>query len=99
MSTCAVCDQPTKNKCSNCNQSFYCCAEHQKQHWKTHKVNCRPFKVEYSDQLGRYLVATRSIKPFEIILKEAPLANKVYDILLKSASEQNKKSDENTRKE
>ncbi|XP_039957436.1 SET domain-containing protein SmydA-8 [Bactrocera neohumeralis] len=73
MSTCAVCDQPTKNKCSNCNQSFYCCAGHQKQHWKTHKVNCRPFKVEYSDQLGRYLVATRSIKPFEIILKEAPL--------------------------
>ncbi|XP_017473030.1 PREDICTED: protein msta [Rhagoletis zephyria] len=73
MFACAVCGEPTKSKCSNCNQSFYCCEEHQKQHWKVHKVDCRPFKVEYSDQLGRCLVATRSIKPFEIIMKEAPL--------------------------
>lgn len=29
--------------------------------------------MEYCDQLGRYLVASRNIKPFEIILKEAPL--------------------------
>ncbi|XP_053965872.1 uncharacterized protein LOC128868132 [Anastrepha ludens] len=73
MSSCAVCGEPTKNKCSNCNQSFYCSEEHQKKHWKVHKINCRPFKVEHSNELGRYLVATRSIKAFEIILKEAPL--------------------------
>uniref|UniRef100_W8C7K8 Protein msta, isoform A n=1 Tax=Ceratitis capitata TaxID=7213 RepID=W8C7K8_CERCA len=73
MPTCAICGIPTEHKCTNCNQTFYCGKVHQKQHWLTHKVDCRPFKVEHSDQLGRYLVATRSIKPFEIILKEAPL--------------------------
>ncbi|XP_067633856.1 SET domain-containing protein SmydA-8 isoform X2 [Eurosta solidaginis] len=73
MSQCAVCNEPTKNKCSNCNQIFYCCEEHQKNHWKLHKIECKPFKVEESDELGRYLISTRSIKPFEIILRESAL--------------------------
>ncbi|XP_034111151.1 SET domain-containing protein SmydA-8 [Drosophila albomicans] len=73
MNPCAVCETPTKNNCSNCNQVSYCSVQHQKQHWKAHKPNCHPFKIAHNELLGRHLVATRNIKPYEIILKEAPL--------------------------
>lgn len=42
---CAECQQPADLKCSACKLVAYCCKEHQKQHWKTHKSLCRPFKV------------------------------------------------------
>jgi len=45
MNPCHVCEEPTKNKCSNCNQVSYCGVQHQKQDWKTHKPSCHPFKV------------------------------------------------------
>ncbi|KAH8400877.1 hypothetical protein KR009_001609 [Drosophila setifemur] len=70
---CHVCKEPTKTKCSNCNQVSYCSVQHQKQDWKTHKPSCHPFKIAHNEQLGRHLVATRTIKPYEIILREAPL--------------------------
>ncbi|KAH8285494.1 hypothetical protein KR054_010014 [Drosophila jambulina] len=73
MNPCHVCQEPTKNKCSNCHQVSYCSVQHQKQDWKTHKPGCHPFKIAHNEQLGRHLVATRTIKPYEIILKEAPL--------------------------
>lgn len=42
---CAVCDQPSGLKCSNCTKAHYCSKEHQKQHWKIHKQICFPFEV------------------------------------------------------
>ncbi|XP_017867790.1 PREDICTED: protein msta [Drosophila arizonae] len=73
MNSCNVCQAETKNKCSNCNQVAYCSVQHQKQDWKSHKSNCHPFRVAHNELLGRHLVATRNIKPYEIVLKEAPL--------------------------
>lgn len=67
---CAVCSVPAKSRCSNCNQAHYCSKEHQKHHWKQHKHDCHPFKVEKNEKLGRCLIATRDIKPYEVILKE-----------------------------
>ncbi|XP_037828330.1 SET domain-containing protein SmydA-8 [Lucilia sericata] len=73
MNPCTICKTETKNSCSNCKQVFYCCVEHQKQDWKNHKKNCHPYKIVQNEELGRHLITTRTIKPFEIILKEAPL--------------------------
>ncbi|KAH8415968.1 hypothetical protein KR222_005424 [Zaprionus bogoriensis] len=73
MNPCNVCAAPTKNNCSNCNQVSYCSVQHQKQDWKAHKAQCHPFKIAHNEVLGRHLVATRNIKPHEIVLKEAPL--------------------------
>ncbi|XP_030387377.1 SET domain-containing protein SmydA-8 [Scaptodrosophila lebanonensis] len=73
MNSCNVCAAQTKNKCSNCNQVSYCSVQHQKQDWRQHKANCHPFKIAENELLGRHLIATRNIKPYEIILKEAPL--------------------------
>ncbi|XP_064780609.1 egl nine homolog 1 isoform X2 [Oncorhynchus masou masou] len=33
-------------KCGRCRNSFYCSKEHQKQHWKMHKVNCKESEVK-----------------------------------------------------
>jgi len=46
--SCAVChaqkapDGGKLKVCSRCNKTKYCSAEHQKQHWKTHKEYCCP---------------------------------------------------------
>lgn len=42
---CVNCGIPSKLKCTNCKNVFYCTKECQKDHWKKHKNNCRPFEV------------------------------------------------------
>lgn len=42
---CAVCDQTSSMKCSNCTKAYYCSVVHQKQDWRSHKVHCHPFEV------------------------------------------------------
>eukprot|EP00033_Pygsuia_biforma_P000786 GCRY01000917.1.p1 GENE.GCRY01000917.1~~GCRY01000917.1.p1 ORF type:complete len:156 (-),score=18.40 GCRY01000917.1:151-618(-) len=42
---CAVCQQPGVNQCSRCKAVYYCCAEHQSEHWKTHKSICKHVPV------------------------------------------------------
>ncbi|KAL3874575.1 hypothetical protein ACJMK2_037564 [Sinanodonta woodiana] len=32
--------------CGGCRSTWYCCKEHQKTHWKNHKVKCQPTRVE-----------------------------------------------------
>lgn len=70
---CEVCDKQAKSRCSGCVQAFYCSVEHQRQDWKIHKFQCSPMKVCHNDKVGRYYVATRNIKPGEILLREMPL--------------------------
>lgn len=45
MDNCPVCKKLSTLKCSNCVKVFYCSVEHQRQDWKRHKHNCRPFEV------------------------------------------------------
>lgn len=73
MELCPICEQEAPFKCTSCKLVNYCSAEHQKKHWPTHKVSCRPFKIERSDKLGRYLVATRDIPAKSILFVELPL--------------------------
>lgn len=71
---CVVCQKPAIQCCSGCNQAYYCDREHQKIDWKRgHKNNCSPYKIISNETLGRHLVATRNIKPGEIIMKKAPV--------------------------
>ena len=37
---CATCMRTTHRRCGGCRSVFYCCAECQKQHWKSHKDVC-----------------------------------------------------------
>ncbi|TMW49774.1 hypothetical protein DOY81_005131 [Sarcophaga bullata] len=68
---CAVCQIPAKNFCSACKLVKYCGAE--RQHWKQHKKECRPFRIDNDPLVGRYLLATKDIKAGTAIFGEAPL--------------------------
>ena len=70
---CALCHNPANQRCTGCHITFYCGKEHQKLHWKKHKNNCCAFKVATSTNLGRHLIATRDLKPGELVLFESPL--------------------------
>ena len=40
---CAVCGKAADNFCSTCKSVWYCCADHQREHWKAgHKQACSP---------------------------------------------------------
>lgn len=43
---CAECGKQAELKCSACKLVTYCCKDHQKKHWKTHKNLCRPYEVK-----------------------------------------------------
>lgn len=70
---CFVCSETAKSRCSACLQAFYCCADHQRKDWKNHKAKCSPMRVCHNEKIGRHYVATRNIKPGEIVLRELPL--------------------------
>lgn len=71
--TCEVCQQPANQTCGGCKLVYYCSKAHQKLGWREgHKFKCCAFKIQYSDTLGRYMIATRDIQPGEMILKEKP---------------------------
>lgn len=73
MELCVICNEEAPFKCTACKLVNYCGAEHQKKDWPNHKIRCRPFKIEQSDELGRYLVATRDIPAKSVIFIESPL--------------------------
>ncbi|XP_063625594.1 SET domain-containing protein SmydA-8 [Cydia splendana] len=73
LGSCYVCLSPSSQKCSGCQEVHYCSREHQKQHWKQHKHQCTPVRVKEDDKVGRFLEATRDIKPGDIVVKEKPL--------------------------
>eukprot|EP00092_Neocalanus_flemingeri_P038962 GFUD01042416.1.p1 GENE.GFUD01042416.1~~GFUD01042416.1.p1 ORF type:complete len:551 (+),score=82.13 GFUD01042416.1:176-1828(+) len=70
---CAQCGGAANQRCTGCHITFYCSRDHQKQHWKKHKSSCCAYKVCSSPELGRYLVATRDLKPGEMVISETPL--------------------------
>jgi hypothetical protein len=41
---CGMLDEERLNKCARCKQTYYCCREHQKAHWKEHKPDCKELR-------------------------------------------------------
>lgn len=73
-SSCAWCSAAATLKCTACKVTFYCNAEHQREHWQTHRPLCRtPYEVVHSARLGRHIVAARDIAARSVIFREAPL--------------------------
>ncbi|XP_049950520.1 SET domain-containing protein SmydA-8 [Schistocerca serialis cubense] len=70
---CAQCGGEASQRCGGCQQVFYCCRDHQRAHWGTHRPLCRPFKVGQDAVVGRYLCASRDIAAGELVLREPPL--------------------------
>lgn len=69
---CVVCSIETSKKCGACGIVLYCNRDHQLAHWTKHKSECCPVKVNYCQEMGRYLVAARNINEGSIMFKEKP---------------------------
>ena len=69
----AECSLTAPLTCGGCQKTSYCSKEHQKKDWANHRKLCSPFKIVQKPGYGRHLVATRDIKPGEVILEEVPV--------------------------
>ncbi|XP_046657363.1 SET domain-containing protein SmydA-8-like [Daphnia pulicaria] len=70
---CAVCCSKASQICGGCAQVFYCAKDHQKQHWPIHKSQCKPYKIVCDQKFGRFMVASKNIRPGEIIFRDKAL--------------------------
>jgi hypothetical protein len=70
-SVCFLCDNKCGVKCPHCEQVFICSDDHSKVHRSGKK--CLPWVVKFQEGVGRTLVASRDIFPFELIMKDDPL--------------------------
>lgn len=52
---CVVCGSDKSLPCTNCGSVFYCGSNHRKKHWNEHKTECKPFKIQVSDEMGRFV--------------------------------------------
>jgi hypothetical protein len=72
------CSKTATKKCSSCKRAFYCGEEHQKSHWKKHKSECIPYKMEFLTDPGgdgppvTAMIASRNIPPGHEIFVEKP---------------------------
>ena len=66
---CGSCGSPASLLCGGCGEVSYCSKDHQKSAWKAgHKQTCKAYKIETHPDFGRYLVASRDLKPGSRIL-------------------------------
>lgn len=66
---CGTCGSVASLVCGGCGEVAYCSKEHQKTAWKSgHKNQCKAYKIETHPEWGRYLVASRELKPGSRIL-------------------------------
>lgn len=73
LGNCAVCGKIARLRCSGCKQEFYCDKDHQREGWPNHKLICRAWLIEETEELGRFLVANRDLTAGDLIILEAPL--------------------------
>ena len=71
---CKICNQEDSSPCGGCGNVFYCGKQCQRKHWKTHKQECKSYKVTTDNSLhGNSVVAARDIRAGEVIMECSPL--------------------------
>ena len=65
---CFICPNIAKYKCPKCEKILFCDEDHGRLHIREDTGHCFPYKVENNN-----LVASRDIKPGEIILIQEPV--------------------------
>ena len=71
---CFFCCKDCENTCENCQLAF--CSS---KHFEVHKQNgkCSPWFVEIKPGIGRTVLATRDIQPFELVMRDTDLLGMV----------------------
>lgn len=74
MNICNICDKRAKNKCSRCNETYYCSKECQKSDWCTHKYKCsQNISIRKTENKGLGVYSKKKFKKGDIIHKERPI--------------------------
>lgn len=69
--SCFYCSKEAKNKCDFCKSCFICDDSHHADlHRHLSSQTCLPFRVARSSSKGRVLVASRDLRPFDLVLRE-----------------------------
>ncbi|XP_078597927.1 uncharacterized protein LOC144873958 isoform X1 [Branchiostoma floridae x Branchiostoma japonicum] len=56
-----------------CLSVYYCSRDHQKEHWKAHRLDCKPYRIETTEDRGRYLVANGDLPMGHLVISEEPI--------------------------
>ena len=78
MAPCFYCLANSENSCSSCNNISYC----SKQHFDIHKSTsgeCLPVSINFDQKCGKYCIATKDIKSFDVVLEDTAIAWGTYD--------------------
>lgn len=61
---CVVCAQKASLVCSACRTVCYCSKQHQKSHWKEHKLICsgKAYQIVQDVNTGHHLVAAKDLE-------------------------------------
>ena len=66
---CGFCVNDASLLCGGCGEISYCSKDCQKTAWKKgHKNECKAYKIQEHPDFGRFLVASRDLKPGSRIL-------------------------------
>ena len=72
--SCKFCNKNAKQKCSRCQNVYYCNKECQASHYKTHKLSCKQaFKIVEIAGKGKGMIADKFITEGSLIFSESPL--------------------------
>ena len=78
MAPCFYCLANSENSCSSCNNISYC----SKQHFDIHKSTsgeCLPVSIHFDQKCGKYCIASKDIKSFDVVLEDTAIAWGTYD--------------------
>lgn len=59
---CGWCQEYASLACGGCGKVFYCSRDHQRQHWVSHKNDCRSYQELQSPEEGRLVDIQMKIK-------------------------------------
>ena len=65
-------------ECQACHQAWFCSQEHLEE--LHHPPQCFPIKVETSEVVGRYLVASRDLAPLDLVLNDFASPSGLYSV-------------------
>ena len=74
---CFFCEKSAVDSCQTCGAD-YCSKGHLEVH-KNRSGDCQPFQLQRREGVGRILVATRDVKPFEVVLEDVGVAWGPFD--------------------
>ena len=70
---CFICSYPALFKCPSCEKVAFCSEEHGQLHCREGFDACFPYKVGYTEGVGRQLFTTRDVRSGEVIYVEDPI--------------------------